>query len=160
MENLFVICLGGIFYIGGPLLFGMGVYYLYLAIRNPKKAEESKNWNTTEGKITMIHLLGRKGFINNIDLRYEYSVSGVSYVGKNLNLFPNTVFGKSRVDEIFNTYHAGQYVTVYTNPDRPKEAILETDISDQEKFFIIWSIVNVLVGAFLISVLIFGMLGG
>ncbi len=160
MENIFVICLGGIFYIGGPLLFGMGIYHLFLAIRNPKRVEESKNWPTTEGKITLVHLLGKKGLINNIDLRYEYSVGGVSYEGKNLNLFPNTIFGKDRIDEIFDTYHKGQYVKVYTNPNRPKEAIIEHDLGDQVKFFLGWSILNILVGAFLIAVLIFGLVGG
>lgn len=160
MELLFTLCFGAIFYIGGPLLFIYGVYYLFLYIRYPQRSQESKNWPTTEGKLTSVHLLGKKGWINNIDLRYTYSVGGQEYVGKNLNLFPNTIFGKERLEEVLNTYHQGQYVTVYTNPEKPKEAILEHDASEQNKYFLAWSIVNILVGGFLIVVLVFGFLTG
>lgn len=160
MEKAFVICLGAIFYIGGPLLLIMGIYYLYLSIINPKKSEESKNWPTTEGKMTLVRLIGKKGLINNIDVRYDYSVGGEQYTGKNLNLFPNTIFGKERVDEILENYHEGQYVTVYTNPNRRKEAILEHDTGEQGKFFLGWAIMNILVGAFLLSVLVFGFIAG
>jgi len=138
----------------------MGIYYLYLAIRNPSKAEQTKNWLSTEGKITQLHLIGRKGWINNIELRYTYSVGGVEYTGRNLTLFPNTIFGKERVDEILENYHVGQYVTVYTNPDKPKESILESDLGDQGRFFMIWSAMNVVVGLFLVGVIAFGLSGG
>jgi hypothetical protein len=160
MENFFVICFGAIFYIGGPLLLFYGIYYLYLYIRYPKRSEESKNWPTTEAKLTSVHLLGRKGLINNIDLRYEYSIGGQEYVGKNLSLFPNTIFGKERLEEVLDTYHQGQYVTVYTNPGKPKEALIEHEVGEQGKFFLIWSIVNIVVGVFLVSVLVFGFITG
>ena len=159
MENIFSICLGVIFYLGGPLLFVMGVYYLYLAIRNPKIAPGTKNWPTCEGKIEEIRMIGRKGSMNNIELRYRYTLGGVEYIGKNLTLFPNTIFGKDRVNKILEDYHVGQYVTVYTNPDRPKQAILETDLGEQDRFFLIWSIINVLVGIFLLYVMWYGFMG-
>ena len=160
MENIFTICLGAIFYLGGPLLLVMGIYYLYLAIRNPKIAVATKNWPTFEGKIADIRLIGRKSWMNNIELRYHYTVNGVEYIGKNLNLFPNTILGKGRLDEILEQYHAGQYVTVFANPDKPKEAILETDLGDQSRFFLIWSIVNIVVGLFLVAVMVFGIVEG
>lgn len=160
MENLFVICFGAIFYIGGPLLLVMGIYYLYLAIRNPKRVEDTKVWPTTEGKLTSARMIGKKGWINNIDFRYTYSVGGQEFLSKNLNLFPNTIFGKERVDEILEDYHEGQYVTVYYNPEKPKEAIIETDLGDQDRYFLIWSILNIVVGGFLVSVLFFGYFGG
>lgn len=159
METFFVICLGSIFYVGGPLLLGMGVHYLYLAITNPKKAPETNNWPTCEGKIIDIHMLGRKGWINNIELRYRYTIGGEEYTGKNLTLFPNTIFGKERMDEILENYHTGQYVTVHTNPEKPKDAILETDLGEQDRFFLLWSILNVVVGIFLVAVMIFGLVG-
>ena len=160
MENIFAICFGAIFYIGGPLLLIYGIYYLYLAIRNPGRVEETKSWPTKEARLTTMHLLGRKGMINNVDVRFEYSVDGVDYVGKNLNLYPNTIFGKTRLEDVLETYHEGQYLEVYVNPQRPKEAILETDIQDQNKYFLIWSILNVLVGGFLVAVMVYGLLGG
>jgi hypothetical protein len=160
MENIFVICLGSIFYVGGPLLLIMGFYYLYLSLRNPKLAEESKNWPTTEGKLTLVHMIGKKGWINNVDVRYDYSVGGEKYTGKNLNLFPNTIFGKENVEEIFEKYHEGQYVTVYTNPNRPKQSIIETDFGVQRNYFLGWSIINILIGVFLVAVLVTGFLGG
>jgi hypothetical protein len=160
MDNIFVFCLGSIFYLGGPLLLVMGGYYLYLAIRNPKRAPEVKNWPTTEGKIADIHLIGRKSWMNNIELRYTYSVGGVEYTGKNLTLFPNTIFGKERLNEILEQYHDGQYVTVYTNPEKPKEAVIEPDLGEQDRWFLLWSIVNVVVGLFLAAVIIFGLVEG
>ncbi len=160
MDTIFTICLGSIFYIGGPLLLIMGVYYLYLAIRNPKKAKEAANWPTTEGKIVDIRLIGRKSWMNNIELRYNYTVGGVEYTGRNLTLFPNTIFGKDRLNEILEQYHAGQYVKVYANPEKPKDAVLEPDLGEQDRWFLLWSIMNVLVGIFLATVIIFGLVEG
>jgi len=158
MEKIFIICLGSIFYIGGPLLLIMGIYYLYLAIRNPVLVEESKNWPATEGKLTLVHMIGKKGWINNVDIRYEYSVGGEKFTGKNLTLFPNTIFGKENVEKVFEDYHEGQYVTVYTNPKRPKQSFIEREFGVQRNYFLGWSILNILIGAFLMTVLITGFL--
>lgn len=159
MENVFIYCLGAIFYIGGPLLLIMGLYYLYLVIRSPKISQESKEWPTAEGKLTLVHQLGKKGWINNIDVRYEYIFGNQKYTGKSISHFPNTIFGKDRIEEIFEKYHLGQKVTVYTNPRRPKQSVLETELGKQTNYFLIWSILNIVIGGFLVAVMVSGFLG-
>ena len=151
MDNLFVYCMGGIFYIGGPLLLAMGLYYLFLSLWNPRQAEEIKNWPTTEGRVIAIRQLGKRGWMNNLELKYEYKVDNKKYTGKNITLFPNTIFGRERIEEIHEKYTEGQRVTVYTSPKYPKKAILETEMGSQQTYFLAWSILNILIGGFIVS---------
>jgi hypothetical protein len=150
--------MGGIFYIGGPLLLAMGLYYLFLSIWNPRQAEEIKNWPTTEGKIIVVHQLGKRGWMNNIEFRYEYEVDSKKYTGRNITLFPNTIFGRERIEEIHNKYSKGQTITVYTNPKKSKKAILETDMGNQQSYYLGWSILNIIIGGFIVSALVTGFL--
>ena len=160
MDNLFVYCMGGLFYIGGPLLFIMGVNYLFLSIWNPRQSQESKNWPTTEGKIISLRQIGKRGWMNNLDFKYDYKVDNKKYTGKNITLFPNTIFGRQRIEEIFDKYEEGQTVTVYTRPGKPKKSLLETDQGDQHNYYMGWGILNILIGGFIVAALITGFLSG
>ena len=159
MDNIFVICFGGIFYIGAPLLVIMGIYYLYLVLTNPKKAQKSLEWPTVDGKLTLVHQLGKTGMINNLDLRYDYIYKGEKYTGKDLNLFPNMFFGKVSIEEIKQKYHEGDTVTVYVNPAKPHKAILETDLQDLPKYYAVWGGLNFVLGVFLLAVIISSLIG-
>ena len=121
MDNIFVVCFGGIFYIGAPLLIIMGIYYLYLVLINPKKAKESLEWPTVDGKLTLVHQLGKTGMINNMDIRYDYIYKGEKYTGKDLTLYPNMFFGKGSVEEVKLAYREGNTVTVYINPEKTQK---------------------------------------
>ncbi|MCJ7625033.1 MAG: DUF3592 domain-containing protein [Anaerolineaceae bacterium] len=158
MDKLFIYCMGGIFYIGGPLLLAMGLYYLFLSIWNPRQAEEIKNWPTTEGELIVIRQLGKRGWMNNIEFRYEYKVDNKEYTGRNITLFPNTIFGRERIEEIHAKYSEGQTVTVYTNPKNPKKAMLETNMENQQSYYLAWSIINIAIGTFIVSALVTGFL--
>ena len=159
MDNIFMICFGGIFYIGAPLLVVMGVNYLYLAFKNPKKAKESLEWPTVDGKLTLVHQLGKTGMINNLDLRYDYIYKGEKYTGKDLTLYPNMFFGKDSIEEIKQTYHEGDTVTVYVNPNKPQKAILQTDLQDLTKYYTVWGSLNLVLGIFLLAVILSSLLG-
>lgn len=150
--------MGGIFYIGGPLLLAMGLYYLFLSIWNPRQAEEIKNWSTTEGKIIVMRQLGKRGWMNNIEFRYKYKVDNKKYTGRNITLFPNTIFGRERIEEIHEKYREGKTVTVYINPKKPKKAILEIEMGGQQSYYLAWSILNIIIGGFIVSALVTGFL--
>jgi hypothetical protein len=159
-TNIFFLCFQLIFFIGAPLLLGTGVYYIVHAIRNPRKAKDMDTWSSTFGKVTQMVFPGRPGWLNNAVLKYEYNVAGQDYVGKNLTLFPNMVFGKDNVKRLEEAYPQGSKVTVYYNPQNPKEAVLEKDVEKLPIYFLIWGIMNTLLGIFLSLIIIQGLTGG
>lgn len=159
-TNIFFICFQLIFFIGAPLLFGSGVYYIFHAIRDPRKAKEMDTWSSTFGKVTQLAFPGRPGWLNNAVLKYEYNVTGQDFVGKNLTLFPNMVFGKENVKRIEEAYPVGSKVTVYYNPLNPKDAVLEKDLERLPLYFLLWGSLNTILGIFLAAIIITGLIGG
>ncbi len=77
-------------------------------------------WLTTQGKIIRSQLVG-EGEDATADIEYEYSVAGVRYTSRNL-VPENTGYVPSTMVE---RYIAGKPVTVYYNPDNPKQTLLE-----------------------------------
>jgi len=155
-NNIFFLCFQMIFYIGAPLMLGTGVYYVYLSFRNPRKEAGFSSWQSTEGRVEVLAFPGRPGFINNSVMKYTYSVNGQAYTGKNINLYPNTHFGKESLQPIKDKYAEGSRVTVYYNPENPKEAVLEKETGKMNIYFMIWGIVNILLGILMAGIIVMG----
>lgn len=158
-DSIFFFCFQMIFYIGAPLMLGTGVYYIYLFIRNPRKAAGFPSWQSTEGRMEVLAFPGRPGFINNAVMKYTYTVNGETFTGKNMNLYPNTLFGKESIQPIKDKYAEGSRVTVYYNPQNPKEAVLEKETGNLGVYFLVWGILNVLLGALMAGIIVVGVLG-
>jgi hypothetical protein len=157
-DNLFFLCFQLIFYIGAPLMLGTGVYYIFLCFRNPRKEAGFSSWSTGEGKMEVLTFPGRPGLINNAVMKYTYSVNGQDYVGKNLTLYPNTLFGKGSLQPIKDKYAEGSRVTVYYNPENPKEAVLEKETGNMKVYFLVWGILNVLLGLLMGAIIVMGLM--
>lgn len=158
-QNIFFLCFQLLFYIGGPLLVGMGVYYIYLYIRTPRVVAQFPEWVTVDARIRKLFFPGKPGWMNEVILEYEYSYEGQPYKGKRFNLFPNTVFGKESVEKLKRDYPEGAKVQAYINPQKPVEAVLEKEMGRLPLYFLIWGILNIIMGGFMLAVIIMGLLG-
>ena len=63
-----------------------------------------------------------------VDLRYAYQVGKRDFVGTSASWGATAIYGLREVAEkAAEQYQKGQPVTVYYNPDRPGQAVLEPD---------------------------------
>lgn len=95
------------------------------------QAWESRNWPETAGRVVHSkveeHTRRKSGQIKRLysaDIRYEYSVSGQGYQGKNITWMDGRTGSRGPAESRASQYSVGTPVTVYYNPDNPKEACL------------------------------------
>ncbi len=106
--------------ISGAILLLFGVAACLYGAWQWQAYHRRQAWPTTQGKIIRSQLVG-EGEDATADIEYEYHVAGVRYTS--LNLVPeNTGYTPSTMVE---RYIAGKPVTVYYNPDNPKQTLLE-----------------------------------
>ncbi len=123
-----LIC-GGFF----SLLFG-GVGLMLLIIRNKdhRQAEESKNWPVAIGTITKSELGwaddGRTSYFPIVE--YSYAVGDQHFEGKRIFFGPVLYHRFSQpVEELIAHFEPGEEVKVYYNPQKPKEAVLQSRVA-------------------------------
>lgn len=97
-------------------------------VKRLQKANDSRSWPSTYGRIvsagTKTVAAGGSdnyGAMANVpDIRYEYSVHGARYSGKQLSFGPGIGSTKS----VLARYQPESTVKVYYNPSNPSEAVL------------------------------------
>ncbi len=130
-KILALLCVGG--FMGVFLLFGVGaiVYYFYAR----RKAEETYGWSATEGVVEVSAVSVSEDWDTESNtrtitytpkVRYTYEVNGERYQGYRI-WFGGAPGGSNRrkVEAIVARYPQGSRVTVYYNPAKPTEAVLE-----------------------------------
>jgi hypothetical protein len=121
------------FCIGGVLLL-IGVGLVAFAARNQRRADESKAWPTSQGRILESKLVeststdsdGMESTSYTPTVRYSYEVAGKTYESDRLNRGAAMGLGLGAARNIVGRYPAGATATVHYNPDSPAEAALET----------------------------------
>jgi hypothetical protein len=116
------IILASLFVLVGMALTGAGVRFIW-------KARHSRTWPQTVG---LIHLSEVKidnsgdGTTYQARVRYSYTVDGTNYQAGRV-YFGDALFSglKAHSDRIVRPYQKGEPITVYYNPRRPREAVLE-----------------------------------
>lgn len=111
-------------------------------VRGRQVASASARWPTASGTITTSSVIDEqiedrsdsdKAVIRTIhrfqvDLRYAYRVAQRDYVGTNVNWNWTAVYGlRELAEKAAGRYVQGQPVTVYYDPARPGNAVLEPD---------------------------------
>ncbi len=120
----------------------MGFYGIY----NIYKGYESQNWPTTQGKIIFSSLTGAKQIMGRrAFIRFEYSVAGRRYVGRQIS-YTHIRGNYSSAVEILRRYPIDKTVTIYYDPDNPRDAVLETEISGRIAWLFILSGLAVILG--------------
>jgi hypothetical protein len=120
----------------GPLLLAFGFIWMagfaFVHVRAVGKARASETWPTTIGKVVSSEVLveenrdGEGSTWYNPVVAYSYSVAGRAFEGSRIR-FANMRRGSRRkADEIAGRYRVGTPVTIRYNPEKPGEAVLET----------------------------------
>jgi hypothetical protein len=126
-----------------PILALLGAVFGVVAFaRGRQLASASLRWPTVAGSITTSGVIEEaiedksnddKSFIRKIhryqvDLRYAYQVGKRDFVGTAANWGGTAIYGlRELAEEVAGHYRPGQPVTVYYDPERPGNAVLEPD---------------------------------
>lgn len=120
------LCFGGFFFLAGGLL-------LFFAIRTRKKSSASLSWPSTTGTIHSSTVRrnsstdedGHTSYTFSPIVEYDYLVNGQAYKGKTIHYgitpSPSMATAQKEVDR----FAPGMQVTVFYNPEKPNEAVLE-----------------------------------
>ena len=128
---LIVSLCGGIFVL---ILLALGIYLVVFSLRSKKKAEESQNWPSTSGAVTLAEVKrsvnrdedGNESYAYYPKVEYTYQVGGETYTGKRLAF--GGVLAQKNPDSVQKTlerFPLGGPVTVYYDPEKPTDAVLE-----------------------------------
>ena len=92
------------------------------------KALSSQAWPSVKGRIISAFLEKEKirgRVISRERIQYVYLVKGKRIVGERVTLTPRLVTLRLPVRQVIKKYPKGALVTVYYNPSRPEESVLE-----------------------------------
>ena len=111
---------------------GVGVMLLVIRHREQKKAELSKSWPIATGTITNSYLgvMDDSGTPYFPVVEYSYAVGNQVFQGNRIYFGP-VIYQKfaQPVEELLAHYEIGSEVSVYYNPQKPKEAVLMCSLS-------------------------------
>jgi Protein of unknown function (DUF3592) len=100
-----------------------GIYLIWTVIRQ----HESKHWPTTTGKILESNLDGDSdGWFPHV--RYAYTVNKKYYMHDRLYFYDNNSSSKREALRHLSPYPIGQTVTIYYNPRKPEDSVLDRRI--------------------------------
>jgi hypothetical protein len=117
---------------------GMGVWMLVKLFRNLAQAKQSEHWLTTSGKVVSSELDSQantddEGYSPTTYIArvcFAYEISGVSYQGDCINFNYGMRTSNLRIQQsIVEQYPEGSTVTVYYDPEKPNEAVLERKVN-------------------------------
>ncbi|HEY6328656.1 MAG TPA: DUF3592 domain-containing protein [Blastocatellia bacterium] len=116
--------------LGMAVLFGaIGTIALAATGRLRLRQKQALSWPSVPGKITANSVSRHEDDESlwfHCDLRYQYSVDGHSYEGRALAAGGSSGDEKGANEE-HRRYPLGSIVTVYHNPRKPQDAVLERD---------------------------------
>jgi hypothetical protein len=128
---LFANLCGGIFVL---ILLAFGIYLVVFSIRSKKKTEESQNWPSTTGTVTLAEVKrsvnrdedGNESYAYFPKVEYSYQVGGETLTGNRLAF--GGVLAQSNpapAQKTLERYPLDGQVTVYYDPEKPSDAVLE-----------------------------------
>ncbi len=114
----------------------IGSAILLLGVYQFKNDDAVSRWEKVEGVVTSAELVEDiiiEGEANNRDIttvafpdvRYVYKFDGKEYTGHRINLSKNT----GSANFVLSRYQVGNIVTVYVDPWRPSQSVLEVSAS-------------------------------
>jgi hypothetical protein len=139
-----------IFSLSGVVLCIMALYYF-------RQARESKSWPSTPGIIIssgvcrVADVSDHEETQFKAEIRYSYTIDQDTYTSNRIRILPNMPTASSVLaSKSIATYPMDSPVTVYYNPDRPTQAVLEPGVTvDLIAFMIIG--IALLVGSLVVA---------
>jgi hypothetical protein len=128
---LFAVLCGGFFLL---VLLGLGIYLINFSMRSKKKTEDSQNWPSTTGTITLAEAKtsisrdsdGDESVSYYPHVEFTYQVGIQTFNGNRISF--GGVVGKNNqaaIQQSLSRYTAGSQVIVFYNPQNNAEAVLE-----------------------------------
>jgi hypothetical protein len=121
------------------------LYRLFQVLQLWQKVRQSQAWPSASGTVLKSRISRSTTFIKGRNVTrytplvdYEYSVNGKQYKGKEIMFgwAPN-YRSEGRAQAYMDRYPAGSQVTLFYNPSKPREAVLERHFSGQLGDFLI-----------------------
>jgi len=119
-------CFVGIFFI-------IGLVLIIKALRDRKKAEASTSWPSTVGTVTESTI--EESYSRDEDghrqthfkpvVKYNYQVVGSTFTGDKIAFGMGSSGNFKSAQQTIANYPIGKQVTVYYNPEKPEEGVLE-----------------------------------
>jgi len=125
----------------GVVFVAVGVAVAAWGFMNLSKAMQSKSWPTAEGKIVSSQVVKkvesytdsnkhrRNRTIYRAHVRYSYMAKGRSLIGGKITMADSGSSSETRAKKIRDRYPAGSVCTVYYNPEKPEDSVLEAGIN-------------------------------
>lgn len=161
-----LICGGGLILIFAAI----GIYLIYSSYKSRQKAGESQQWPSTSGEITearVTHSTHTDADDNRIDsyspyVRFTYQVSGQEFTGDKITFGLKQAFNQEqKAQQALGRYQMGGQVSVYYNPDNPKEAVLERSAGNSSVSLIIgivFIVISICIGCPVVGALLYNLL--
>ena len=128
---LFANVCGSIFVL---FLLALGIFLVIFNLRSKKKAEGSQNWPSTAGSVTLSEVKqttstdddGHESHGYYPLVNYTYQVAGQNYTGKNITFGSKLGYNQpAKASADLARYPLGAAVSVYYDPQKPSDAVLE-----------------------------------
>lgn len=98
------------------------------------KAQQATSWQSVSGKVLESFVQvknGSRGAMYKPEIRYEYKVNGEYFIADCWRFGAVAKsWGKAQSNQVAAEYPVGRSVTVFFNPERPQEAVLEPGKTD------------------------------
>ena len=136
-----------------PLCFGMffflaGAILLFFAIRTRRKSNASMAWPSTTGQISTASVRqnsstdedGHVNFTYSPIVEYDFSVNGQAFKGRRINYGITASTTREAAQKEVDRFPIGRQVTVFYNPEKPGEAVLEKKVVTSKVGLILGSV--------------------
>lgn len=136
--SIIILCLGSVFFLIG------GGFTIYALVAR-RKAGQAQAWPAVQGRILSAHVLERKSEDSegNVSwsyqpvVEYEYVVMGSPYRSSRLAFGATGSGNRAQADQVAARYVPGMACTVYYNPQKPSDAVLERQAMGSKTFLIV-----------------------
>lgn len=131
-------------WIFGLVFLLLGIIFLIVGLVAMKRAKAAQSWPSIPGTVNRTDVVkhedsdseGNSSVTYEPVVEYSYSVMGQPFSGKRI-AFGTNRYNYKKAEEIVTRYQVGSRVNVYYNPDKPKDAVLETVAAGGKLFTII-----------------------
>jgi hypothetical protein len=135
------LCFGVFFFLAGAIL-------LFFAIRTRKKSNASMAWPSTAGQISEASVRqnsstdedGHVNFTYSPVVEYDFTVNGQAFKGRRINYGVTASPSREAAQKEVDRFPVGMQVTVFYNPEKPGEAVLEKKVVTSKVGLILGSV--------------------
>ncbi|MFL7795005.1 MAG: DUF3592 domain-containing protein [Anaerolineae bacterium] len=150
----------------GLIFAGIGLFMLIRGFIDFRTSKASKEWPSVEGQVVVATVemkvdQDEDGSTTNYSPRvvYNYSISGQQYTSDQVVIGARRWHTSQARAEVKLAYRSGQQVTVYYNPEKPAQAVLEAGVTRGAWGTLAIGIVFTIVGAVVLGINVANTLG-